>query len=83
MSSETRQKRISQSILDTVDSHGTIPNMVLYSRVEHEFPNIDGREYADALKQLRQLDLLYSFDGGYDRLHEVTREGACMLATES
>jgi hypothetical protein len=56
---------------------------VLFSHVEREFPGIDGREYADALTQLRKLNLLHSFDGGYDRIHEVTRQGSCMLAGDS
>ncbi len=83
MNSDSRQKQIGYTILETVDRHGTISNTVLFSRVEREFPDVDGREYADALTQLRELNLLHSFDGGYDRIHEVSRQGSCMLARDS
>lgn len=80
---QQRTKDIAQTALETIEKHGTITNSVLFSRIECEHSDLGGREYSKAVKQLRELNLVRSFDGGYDRIHEVTREGSCMLADEN
>lgn len=75
MQPDSRQKRIGQKILDLVETNDYISNNVLFSRLEREFPSMDGAEYAAALADLRDLDLLQSIDGGYDKLFTITRSG--------
>lgn len=80
---EQRTKDIARTALETIEKHGTITNSVLFSHIDREYPDVDGREYSTALTQLRELNLVRSFDGGHGRIHEVTRQGVCMLADES
>jgi hypothetical protein len=81
--SQQRIKDIAQTALRTVEKNGTITNSVLFSRIEREHSDLGGRVYSDALNQLRELNLVRSFDGGHDRIHEITPQGVCMLANES
>lgn len=82
MSPDSRQQRIGHAILDIVERHDPVTNKVLFSCLSRDFPDLHGREYAEALTQLRELGLIHSFDGGYDKMHEITREGACMLTEQ-
>ncbi len=81
--SKKRNKDIARTVLETVEKHGSITNSVLFSRINREYSDVDGREYSTAITKLRELNLVRSFDGGYDRIHEVTRQGSCMLADDS
>lgn len=78
-----RTKDIARTALLIIDKHGTVSNKVLFSRIEREHSDVGGREYSTALTQLRELNLVRSFDGGYDRIHEITRQGVCTLADDS
>lgn len=78
-----RAKNIARTALRIVEKHGTITNSVLFSRIEREHSDLGGREYSEAVTQLRELNFVRSFDAGYDTMFEITRQGVCRLADDS
>lgn len=78
--SDSRRTELARCILEEVDRWGTIAGDLLFARVESEFDGLDGREYSAVMGELRELGMIESFDGGYDVIHEITRDGVVRLA---
>jgi len=78
--SNSRQTELGQCILEEIDRRGSIAGDLLFMRVEAEFGDIGGREYSAVMDNLRELGMVESFDGGYDVIHEITRDGVARLA---
>ena len=65
-----------------LEKRGTVANDLLYSQLESEYPDLRAREFADSIEQLETLELIESFDAGYDIRYEITRKGVCSLCDQ-
>lgn len=79
MEQTSRKKRIGHTILEMLEKRGTMANDLLYSRIEKEYPDLRAREFTESIEQLETLELIASFDAGYDVRYEITRKGVCFL----
>ena len=74
-----RTKDVAHTILEILDRCGTVGNKLLFTRVEREHSCLGGREYSDALMQLRELNLVRCFDGvTIKSLKSLIRECQCL-----
>ena len=82
MEQKSRKKRIGRTILEMLEKRGTVANDLLYSRIEKKYPDLTAREFSASIEQLETLELIASFDAGYDIRYEITRKGVCFLCNQ-
>jgi hypothetical protein len=70
---------VARVALEMIDKRSRLENRLLFAQLERLYPDLGGREYGDVIGQLKELNLIRTIDAGYDRIHEITRDGVCAL----